>query len=252
MRRGMMLWKAFGCALTAALTASCSLRLPITNHDIQRADVSFQSPNPDTEQAPDLLIWLIADKYHTALVIPYDWLLESGFTPPADFGHPRYVVMSWGNRDAYSEAGFDHPWKVFRVLFTPTNSVMEFIPVNWDVAEVIPEQRIWRKLVRRDCGPKLAHFLNQCSRSDANGQPVIVCKSSWGDGVQLESRHHYFIPRVCNIWTVQALETLGCDFNAWTAITASGLIRQAEMPPNDFELIWPGGTNEAATTSDSP
>lgn len=233
-------WDAVGCALTMTLCSSCGLRLPIQPDHSQPVETALHLPAQTPTRDPDLLIWLIADRYHTGLVIPYDWLVDSGFIPPAGFGNARYVVMSWGNQDAYSAAGFDHPWKVFRVLFTPTDSVMEFIPVNWDVAEVIPEQRIWRKRVLRADGPKLAHFLNQCSQLDASGRPFVVAKSSWGDGVQLESRHDYFIPRVCNVWTLQALETLGCDFNAWTAISASGLIRQAEMPPNDFELIWPG------------
>ena len=189
---------------------------------------------------PDVLVWLIADSYHTGLVFPYDWLLESGFVPPPDFGHPRYVTMSWGNRDAYSKEGFDHPWKVFRVIFTPTRSVMELIPADWHVAEVLPQHRIWRKLVPRDRGTALAAFLNGCSQMDSNGRPVVVCESSWGEGVQLECRHSYFIPRVCNVWTVQAIEALGGEFNPWFALTAGGLIRQAEKPPNDFELIWPG------------
>jgi hypothetical protein len=133
---------------------------------------------------------------------------------------------------------------VFRVLFTPTDSVMELIPTNWNVAEVIPKQRIWRKLVPRDRGPALAAFLNACSATDGEGRPIVICESSWGKGVQLQSRHSYFIPRVCNVWTVQAIETLGGDFNPWFALTAGGLIRQAEKPPNDFELIWPGGGAE--------
>jgi hypothetical protein len=206
---------------------------------------------------PNLLIWMISDKYHTGLVVPYDWLLESGFVPPAGFGHPRHVAMSWGNRDAYSTVGFDHPWKVFRVIFTPTPSVMELIPVNWHIAEVIPQQKIWRKLVPRHYGPKLAHFLNECLKRGEDGRPIVVCASSWGDGVQLAGRYHYFIPRVCNIWTLQALEATGCDFNAWMGITASGLIRQAEQPPNDFEKIWPGGgvpqrINDSKPLSPSP
>lgn len=154
-------------------------------------------------------------------------------------------MMSWGNRDAYSPQGFDNPWKVFRVLFTPTPSVMEMVAVDWDVAEVLPGQRIWRGLVPRERGHKLAAFLNGCSTSGPDGRPRVVCKSSWGHGVQLESRYAYFIPRVCNIWTVQALETLGGEFNPWRATTASGLIRQAERPPNGFELIWPGRDPES-------
>ena len=83
-------------------------------------------------------IWLVADSWHTGLVFPYDWLLESGFVPPPGFGNPRYVTMSWGNRDAYSAEGFDDAWKVFRVLFTPTRSVMELIPDFIDMgAEIL-------------------------------------------------------------------------------------------------------------------
>jgi hypothetical protein len=59
--------------------------------------------------------------------------------------------------------------------------------------------------------------------------------------VQLEGDHSYFIPRVCNVWTAQAIEALGGEVNPWFGLTADGLIRQAESPPNNFELIWPGG-----------
>lgn len=238
-------WKAACTALATALLASCGLRLPVEKQPVRRIEVRLDSPLPVAEKRdPDVLIWLIADSYHTGLVFPYDWLLESGFVPPDDFGRPRYVVMSWGNRDAYSAEGFDNPWKVFRVLFTPTRSVMEMIPADWNVAEVLPGQRIWRKLVPRDRGQALAAFLNGCSQMNADGRPSVVCKSSWGKGVQLESRHSYFIPRVCNVWTVQAIESLGGDFNPWFALTAGGLIRQAEQAPNDFELIWPGRETE--------
>ena len=118
---------------------------------------------------------------------------------------------------------------------------MELIPIHWEVAEVIPGQRIWRKLVPRERGPAVASFLNQCSTTCADGRPRVIARSSWGDGVQLESRHSYFIPRVCNVWTAQAIEALGGEIQPWLGLTAEGLIRQAEKPPNNFELIWPGG-----------
>jgi hypothetical protein len=241
-----MPWKVACGALATALMASCGLRLPVEKQPVRLVEVRLETPAPAAEKKdPDVLVWLVADSYHTGLVFPYEWLLESGFVPPQGFGRPRYVTLSWGNRDAYSREGFDHPWKVFRVLFTPTRSVMELIPVDWDVAEVLPHQRIWRKLVPRDRGPALAAFLNGCSETDAEGRPLVVCESSWGKGVQLESRHSYFIPRICNVWTVQAIESMGGEFNAWFGLTAGGLIRQAEKPPNDFELIWPGEKPES-------
>lgn len=255
--------KSPNCSASIALTAaclctiSCSLRLPVEDPAIVRNPTASNAvtvsnslvlPNnadatrPNTDETPENQpLWLIADTFHTGLVVPYRWLLESGFIPPSNFGTPRYVVMSWGNTDAYSAEGFDHPWKLFRVLFTPTQSVMELIPVNWHIPEVLPDQRIWQTHVPSSRGPALAAFLNDCLEHDSSGQPRVVRKSSWGNGVQLASRHDYFIPRVCNIWTVQALEAAGGRYQAWSAITANGLVRQAARAENGFEMIWPGG-----------
>lgn len=243
--RRMKMPGILAASLLTALSSSCGIRLPIDTKSpqpvLRRSEVRATAKPETPPQDPDVLVWLIADKYHTGMVFPFDWLEESGFIAPANFGRPKYVTMSWGNRNAYSKEGIDTKWKMFRVLFTPTPSVMELISSDWYVAEVIPNQRIWRKLVARDRGPALARFLNECSVTGPDGRPVVVCESSWGKGVQLESRHSYFIPRVCNVWTVQTIECLGGQINPWLALTADGLAREAEKPPNDFELIWPGG-----------
>jgi hypothetical protein len=247
MRRFAMPWKLAGTVLAAALLSSCGIRLPVPSHgtEVRNLPVSLEArPAKPAEESPDVLVWLIADEYHTGMVFPYDWLLESGFIPPAGFGHPRYVVMSWGNTDAYSQEGLGSAAKWCEVLFTPTPSVMELIPVTWDVAEVCPKQRIWRRLTPRDRGPELVEFLNACSKKGADGRPTVVRPSSWGQGVQLEGNHRYFIPRVCNVWTAQAIERLGGRINPWFALTADGLARQAEKPPNGFEKIWDGWDTE--------
>ena len=229
-----------GWLLATALLGSCGIRLPVQATPAKHVTVPVSRP-ADPPPAPDVLVWLTADKWHTGMVFPYAWLVESGFVPPTGFGNPQYVDLSWGSRSAYSKQGVNTPWKFFRVIFTPTPSVMELIPVDWNVTEVCSQQRIWRKLVPRDRGPALAAFLNGCTTVGPDGRPRGVCESSWGHGVQLEGRYRYFIPRICNVWTVQAIECLGGDLNPWFALTANGLIRQAEKPPNDFELIWPGG-----------
>jgi hypothetical protein len=229
-----------GVALTMTLLTSCGIRLPIESQGLQRVPARIAPPTKKPEAPPHVLVWLIASEYHTGMVFPYDWLLESGFVPPSHFGHPQYVAMSWGNADAYSEQGVGSLLKWSEVLFTPTHSVMELISINWSVAEVCPNQRIWRKLVLRTHGPQLANFLNQCSVAGPDGRPLVVRPASWGKGVQLEGRYPYFIPRVCNVWTVQTIECLGGNINPWLALTADGLIREAEKPPNDFEKIWSG------------
>ena len=233
------------------LAGSCSLRLPVNHRPvatvppveravIEKKDFRFTDPND-----PDVLVYLLGDTLHTGIIFPYDWLVDSGFVPPEGFGTPVAVSMSWGNRDAYVEKRWLSPWKVFRALFTPSPSVMEIVPVNWNVPEVVPHQRIYQKLVPRSKGREVAAFLNNCSRMDADGRPIKVGPSSWGKGVLLESRHAYFLPRICNIWTVQALEATGCDMSAWMGLSANGVIRQAVKPGNDFEQIWLGPEEKA-------
>ena len=71
----------WGVAVT--LLASCSIRLPVQTQPCRRTEVRLQAPPVKPPQDPDVLVWLIADTWHTGMVFPYDWLLESGFVPPA-------------------------------------------------------------------------------------------------------------------------------------------------------------------------
>lgn len=233
-----------GGILASAVLNSCGIRLPdvpVPVHGVRKQPVQFTAG-----KEPDVLVWLIADELHTGMVFKYDWLLESGFIPPAGFGNPRFVTLSWGDRTAYVEKGLHTPRKFFEALFIPTPSVMELIPANWDVVDVCPHQRVWRKLIPRENGRDLAAFLNDCSRMGADGKPQVCGTSSWGGGVLLESRHVYFVPRMCNTWTSQAIESLGGKINPWLGITANGLIRQAENSANGYEQIWWGGGTPVA------
>jgi hypothetical protein len=226
------------------LLGSCGLRLPVNRHAVQTVPpvkkIVPHHPLLADEDSDEVRVYLLGDTLHTGMVFPYDWLVDSGFVPPKNFGTPLAVSMSWGNRDAYVEKRWLSPWKVFRALFTPSPAVMEIIPINWNVPEVVPHQRIYLKFVKRDQGPKVAAFLNNCSRLDATGHPINIGPSSWGKGFLLESRHHYFFPRICNIWTVQAIEATGCDMNAWFGLSANGVIRQATKPQNGYVKIWNG------------
>lgn len=239
--------------ITVSCVTSCGLRLPVDRRPVATVPPAKPVVHPKKpfritdEKDPDVIVYLLADTLHTGVVFPYDWLLDSGFIPPAGFGSPVAVSMSWGNRDAYVERRWLSPWKVFRALCTPSPSVMEIVEVNWNIPEVVPHQRIYQKLVPRSKGREVAAFLNNCSRMDGNGRPINIGPASWGKGMLLESRHSYFLPRICNVWTVQAIEATGTDMNAWMGLSANGVIRQATTPENGFEQIWLGPEEPAAT-----
>lgn len=191
---------------------------------------------------PDVMVWLTADKLHTGVVFPYAWLLESGYQAPAGLGNPKYVTLSWGNREAYLNTRWLTPTEALRALFTPSPSVMEIIPFDWDVTEVCNHQRIWRGFVPRERGVFLAAFLNNMAKYDAAGRPVTIGKTSWGKGKIIDSPHKYYLPRICNVWTAQALEGCGLKMNAWRSVNAEGVVAQAEK--QGFEKIWGGYDKE--------
>ena len=222
-------------AFLGLLLCSCSLRLPVEPYP--------EDPAPRqsaAEKEEKVEVWMHADRFHTGLVFPYDWLLESGYIAPEGLGSPKYVVISWGNTDAYSENGIGSIHHIALVILTPTKSVMELIGFDRPVPSVMPQHRLWRAEYPHHRGLHLAHFLNQCTLMDEDGSPVIVRPSSWGDGVQVESRFNYFIPRVCNIWTAQAIEALGGEIQPLRATTANSLAKQLVRKENGFTLVHEG------------
>ena len=246
--------------LAAVWCLTSCVRLPEPSAETVRATTGKRPPAPlypdqkpyrSTDQAR-VTVWMVADNLHTGMVFPYDWLLESGFVPPKGFGNPPYVNLSWGDRTAYIQHEWLNPWQVFRALFTPTPSVMEIIPIDGYVAEICQQQRIWRKLVPRENGQRLAAFLNHVSKTDESGRPVVVGPSSWGDGVLLESNCSYYLPRICNVWTAQTLEACGCTVHPLTGLTADALIRQAEAPENGFECVWRGDGTKQQPPNETP
>ncbi len=226
------------CTLGALVLSSCNIRLPIETAEIDPARLRSTVGSSAEPNKPDVTIWLMADTYHTNMAFPYEWLIDSGYLPPKNFGNPKYLVMSWGNSDAYSHEGLS-TGKLLQILFSPTPSVLEVIPVYWHLPEVCPDQRLWTRQTPYEYGPTLANFINLCVETNDNGKPIIVRPSSWGDGVQLQSKYSYYIPRICNVWSAQAIESVGGKVNIMAGLTANGLIRQAEKSPNNFVQVWP-------------
>ncbi len=201
---------------------------------IQKNTVAFYTP----KRPPEIQVWMLADKLHTGMVFPYDWLLESGFIPPENFPYCKYVTFSWGDRNAYVNQRRLKPSEVVYAIFLPSPAVMECIPINWDVAEVSPHQQIWMKSIPRERGPYVASFLNHCVIPDAKGFPTTVGPSSWGNGVLLNSPQSYYFPRICNVWTGQALEACGAKINPIMSIHRDLLAKEIEV--NGFSQVWDG------------
>jgi hypothetical protein len=232
------------CLVTTCLLASSChfVSIPPAPKPSQELILRNTVSNYTPERPPEVQVWLIADKLHTGVVFPYDWLIESGFIPPENFPKCRYVTFSWGDRNAYVNKRWLTPSEVFYAIFWPSPSVMECIPIYWEVPEVSPNQHIWMKSIPRERGPYVASFLNHCTVPKENGKPNVVGSSSWGGGVLLESPQAYYFPRICNVWTGHALEACGVKISPILAVHRDLVVVMAEA--NGFSHIWDGSGNQ--------
>lgn len=193
-----------------------------------------------TVQGETVPIYLLADTLHTGLAFDLRWLEKSGYRVPSEVsGHP-FVTMSWGNETAYLQERWLTPLQVCRALFTPTPSVMECIPFDWNVEEVFPRQRVYVADVPETCGPALANFLNAHTERDRDGNAITIAPSSWGSGrlIRCPATEPYDITRMCNNWTAEALAATGVAIDPSRVLAAWDVIGPATSGRHGFHLIW--------------
>jgi hypothetical protein len=245
MPRPAMSMLRFILLLPVVLLASCALHLPAP--EISRQRVETRSV-PVAASADTVPIYLLSDSLHTALVFDLRWLEESGYVKPHETGDHKWVTMSWGEETAYVQERWLNPFQVFSALCTPSPSVMEIIPIDWKVEQVCHHQKVFISDVPRSSGPALAAFLNGCAAKRTDGTPETIAPSSWGNGrlIRCPKNYSYYFPRICNVWTAQSLQSCGYSIKTRSALSASGLVRQATSPRNGFVKIWDPETDEAA------
>lgn len=234
---------AAAIALIAPLLAtSCALRFPppgeVEVRRVQVAQTSVPAPADEADELPTVPLVLFADDLHTGLILDLRWLRRHGYVPPRGLGDPPWAAFSWGDETAYVQTEWLSPGQVFHALFRHSPSVMEIITFDYHITNVCHDQRLYQGFARESDGARLAAFLNACAVPDASGFPETAGPASWGEGRLIRSPHSYYFPRICNVWTVEALEAAGFRMNALAGLSANGVIRQARKPRNGFQQIW--------------
>jgi len=226
--------------LPPALLASCSMHLPEPVALSPRVETRTMAVAAEDQDGVE--IYLLSDNLHTALVFDLAWLERHGYVKPAQIGNHRYVAMSWGEKTAYVQKRWLNPFQVVKALCTPSDSVMEIIPIDWKVEEVCHHQDVYLARAERSTGTRLAAFLNGCAVKGPDGLPETIAPSSWGEGrlIRCPDNYSYYFPRICNVWTAQALGNSGFTMSTTGAISASGVVRQATRDKNSFKKIHDG------------
>ncbi|MEP4076668.1 DUF2459 domain-containing protein [Haloferula sp.] len=220
------------------LMASCALHFPEEKQETKRVEMAARAEPVELASAPDVPVVMFADELHTGLILKLAWLKRYGYVPPPEIGNHEHVVFSWGDETAYVQERWLSPWQVIDALFLPSASVMEIIPMDWNIPEVMPTQRLYQGFAADSAGASLADFLNHCSVRNDEGTPLTIADSSWGKGRLIRSPHAYYFPRICNIWTVDALRAAGFSIGGLRGLSADGMVEQVTKPKNGFQQIW--------------
>lgn len=223
-------WTFGSCAFTFPASSSAEVKRVEVARSVEKKDVA--------PEIPTVPVIVFADNLHTGLILQLDWLKEHGYVPPPDIGSKPWVAFSWGDETAYVQ----HEWlsmgQMARALFWPSRSVMEIIPFDYNVPSICQKQRLYLGHAHDSDGARLAAFLNACAIRDENGVPETIGESSWGGGRMIRSPHNYYFPRICNVWTVEALKAAGFSMLTPTGLSADGVIRQVTRRNNGFQQIW--------------
>lgn len=221
-----------------AFFASCALDFPRQDVEVHRVEVAADAPAATEPEPATVPVFLFADELHTGLILDLGWLRRHGYAPPAGTQDRRWAAFSWGDEVAYVQQEWLSPGQVVNALFMPSPSVMEIIVFDYNVPNVCHHQRLFQAYVPEAAGASLAAFLNDCAVRDAGGLPQTLGPASWGEGLLIRSPHSYYFPRICNVWTVEALNAAGFRFHALTGLSADGVLRQARLRRNGFQKIW--------------
>ncbi|BCX48870.1 urease-associated protein [Haloferula helveola] len=227
-------WVRYWLPACPLFFASCALKFPQDEVEVRRVEVT-RAATPEPATVP---VVLFSDELHTGLILDLQWLQRHGYKVPRESVVRQWAAFSWGDQTAYVQERWLSPGQVIHALFMPSPSVMEIITFDWNIPEVCHHQRLYQTYVPDSAGVGLAAFLNSCAVRDGEGIPNTIAPSSWGSGRLIESPHSYYFPRICNVWTVEALNSTGFEMAGVTGLSADGVIRQATKPKNGFAKIW--------------
>jgi uncharacterized protein (TIGR02117 family) len=180
--------------------------------------------------ADGIEIWLVSNAIHTDIVLPIqttgmDWHRRF---PDGSFAvDPRratHVAIGWGNREFYVNTP---TWADVRfstvagAMFWPSAACMH---VSLCTAEGIPQDARSVKISAAQY-ERLAAFINDSFRRQADGGPVLIPNAAYGpNDAFFQAAGHYHCFNTCNCWTGRALQAAGIRTGWYTPFPKTALL----------------------------
>jgi uncharacterized protein (TIGR02117 family) len=169
-------------------------------------------------------VWLVSNGFHSSLAFrASDVPALAKLTAER---RPSYVLIGWGEADFYRFPAT--PWLLVKAVFWPTDGALHVVPVRGSLTDELANSDI----VRFDVAPanfaKLQQRIDRHIARDSSGAAVPLGKGYRETSRFYLSRESFYFPKMCNMWTAQALRTGGVKVVPSLAISAQQLQWQTE------------------------
>ena len=188
------------------------------------------SPSPPraSESEGDLIhtIYVIRREHHTGIAVATaDWP-DRNWPVLADFPKARYLEFGWGDAVYYQAEEVTLGMTLAAALW-PTPSVMEVLALS----DISLREAADYQIVELKTSEREFRALTASIASSFAGETVMPTGTAWqttlGDHRFYHAHESFHFFRMCNRWTAERLQSLGCSIGALPVITASRALREA-------------------------
>lgn len=158
---------------------------------------------------------------HTGIAVARADIPATLWRAKDDYPQARFLEVGWGDDDGYRQ-DFT-AWIVFKALFWPTRSVLQYDGFTNSVLENFHDPKttiIEIKLSQRGF-ERLCEHISQTHAHDASGKPIAL-GDDW-----YRAAGKYCLFKTCNTWLATGLRQAGCPITPCYCITRGPLIHQA-------------------------
>lgn len=167
--------------------------------------------NKNTTQINDdkIEIYLIKQRWHTAIVIQNKYINTTIFPEARLFGKYKLIDIGWGDAEFYQYPGFDSGLAM-KALFlkTPSTLRVEGIALSsesyFDISEIVVRLNISKKQLE-----KITTYISNTVYKDYNSKPVILSKAGLGRIIFFKANGEYYLFNTCNTWLARCLSDAG-------------------------------------------
>lgn len=174
--------------------------------------------NDSSVGSTDKEIFLIKQRWHTAIVFQTSDIDSSIFPVIKNFNKFKMIDIGWGDEEFYQYPDFD--WELaFKALFYPTPSTLrvEGISISrelyFDLSEIVV-----RLLVTDSQFNAILKYIDNTFYRDEFGEKILSNRAS-GQIIFYAANGKYHLFNTCNTWLARCLRNAGLDIKTDIILT---------------------------------